>query len=31
MDAEIIDIRWINPLNYEKIVESVKKTGKLCS
>ena len=29
MDAEIIDIRWINPLNYEKIVESVKKTGKL--
>lgn len=28
MDAEIIDIRWINPLNYEKIVESVKKTGK---
>ena len=29
MDAEIIDIRWINPLNYEKIVDSVKKTGKL--
>ena len=29
MDSEIIDIRWINPLNYEKIVESVKKTGKL--
>lgn len=29
MDAEIIDIRFINPLNYEKIVESVKKTGKL--
>ncbi|MDR2135224.1 MAG: dehydrogenase [Treponema sp.] len=29
IDAEIIDIRFINPLNYEKIVESVKKTGRL--
>lgn len=29
LDAEIIDIRWINPLNYEKIVRSVKKTGRL--
>ena len=29
MDAEVIDIRWINPLNYEKLVESVKKTGKI--
>jgi 2-oxoisovalerate dehydrogenase E1 component len=29
LSAEIIDIRFINPLNYEKIVESVKKTGKL--
>jgi 2-oxoisovalerate dehydrogenase E1 component len=29
LDAEIIDIRFINPLNYEKIVESVKKTGRL--
>jgi len=29
ISAEVIDIRWINPLNYEKIVESVKKTGKL--
>ena len=27
--AEVIDIRFINPLNYEKITESVKKTGKL--
>jgi len=29
LEAEIIDLRFINPLNYEKIVESVKKTGKL--
>lgn len=29
LDAEIIDIRFINPLNYDKIVESVKKTGRL--
>ncbi len=29
ISAEVIDIRWINPLNYEKIIESVKKTGKL--
>ncbi len=29
LDAEVIDIRFINPLNYEKIVESVKKTGRL--
>ncbi len=28
MDAEIIDLRSINPLNYDKLVESVKKTGK---
>mgnify|MGYP006273401975 CR=1 FL=1 len=27
--AEVIDARFINPLNYEKIVESVKKTGKI--
>ena len=27
--AEVIDLRFINPLNYEKIIESVKKTGKL--
>jgi len=29
LEAEVIDLRFINPLNYEKIVESVKKTGKL--
>jgi 2-oxoisovalerate dehydrogenase E1 component len=29
IDAEIIDLRFINPLNYEKLVESVKKTGRL--
>ena len=29
MDDEVIDIRWINPLNYEKLVESIKKTGKI--
>lgn len=27
--AEIIDLRSINPLNYEKIIASVKKTGKV--
>ncbi|MCL2242838.1 MAG: thiamine pyrophosphate-dependent enzyme [Treponema sp.] len=29
LSAEVIDLRFINPLNYEMIVESVKKTGKL--
>ncbi len=29
ISTEVIDIRFINPLNYEKIVESVKKTGRL--
>jgi 2-oxoisovalerate dehydrogenase E1 component len=29
LSAEVIDIRFINPLNYEKIIESVKKTGRL--
>lgn len=29
IDAEVIDARFINPLNYEKIVESVEKTGKV--
>jgi 2-oxoisovalerate dehydrogenase E1 component len=29
MDAEVIDLRSINPLNYDKLIESVKKTGKL--
>ena len=27
--AEVIDARFINPLNYEKIIESVEKTGKV--
>jgi 2-oxoisovalerate dehydrogenase E1 component len=29
LSAEVIDLRFINPLNYEKIIESVKKTGRL--
>jgi 2-oxoisovalerate dehydrogenase E1 component len=29
MEAEVIDIRFVNPLNYDKLVESVKKTGRL--
>jgi len=29
LEAEIIDLRWINPLKYEKLVDSVKKTGKV--
>lgn len=29
LSAEVIDLRFINPLNYDKIVESVKKTGKV--
>jgi 2-oxoisovalerate dehydrogenase E1 component len=29
VSAEIIDARFINPLNYDQIVESVKKTGKI--
>jgi len=29
LSVEIIDLRFINPLNYEKILESVKKTGKV--
>lgn len=29
IDAELIDLRFINPLNYDVLVESVKKTGKL--
>ncbi len=28
IDAEVIDLRSINPLNYDKLVESVKKPGK---
>jgi len=29
LSVEVIDIRFINPLNYSVIIESVKKTGKL--
>ncbi len=29
ISAEIIDARTINPFNYEKVLESVKKTGKI--
>ncbi len=29
LSTEVIDTRFLNPLNYEKIVQSVKKTGKI--
>jgi len=29
VSAEVIDLRFINPLNYDLLVESVKKTGKV--
>ncbi len=29
INAEVIDTRFINPLNYDKIIESLKKTGKI--
>ena len=29
VSAEVIDLRFINPLNYDPLVESVKKTGKV--
>jgi 2-oxoisovalerate dehydrogenase E1 component len=29
VSTEVIDLRFINPLNYDSIIESVKKTGKL--
>ena len=29
MEVELIDLRFINPLNYDLIVESVRKTGRL--
>lgn len=29
VESEIIDARFINPLNYDPIIESVKKTGKI--
>jgi 2-oxoisovalerate dehydrogenase E1 component len=28
LEAEVIDLRWINPLKYDILVESVKKTGR---
>lgn len=28
LDAEVIDLRWINPLKYDLLIESVKKTGR---
>ncbi len=28
LSAEVIDLRWINPLKYEILIESVKKTGR---
>ena len=30
ISADVIDLRVINPLNYSEIVESVKRTGRLC-
>jgi 2-oxoisovalerate dehydrogenase E1 component len=29
LSAEVIDLRFINPLNYDLVIESVKKTGRL--
>jgi len=29
LSVEVMDLRFINPLNYDRIIESVKKTGKL--
>ena len=29
LSSDVIDTRFINPLNYNKIIESVKKTGKI--
>ncbi len=29
LSVELIDLRFVNPLNYDKIVESVKKTGRV--
>lgn len=29
LEAEVIDLRYINPLNYEVLIESVKKTGRV--
>jgi 2-oxoisovalerate dehydrogenase E1 component len=30
VSAEVIDLRFLNPLNYAPLVESVRKTGKVC-
>jgi 2-oxoisovalerate dehydrogenase E1 component len=29
LEAEVIDLRWINPLKYDLLIESVKKTGRV--
>ncbi len=29
LDVELIDLRFVNPLNYDKLVESVRKTGRV--
>lgn len=29
LSAEIVDLRWANPINYDLLVESVRKTGKV--
>jgi len=29
LEAEVIDLRFVNPLNYDKLVASVKKTGRV--
>ncbi len=29
VSAEVIDLRWINPLDYTVLIESIKKTGKV--
>ena len=29
LEAEVIDLRWINPLKYDVLIESIKKTGKV--
>jgi 2-oxoisovalerate dehydrogenase E1 component len=29
LSVEVMDLRFINPLNYDRIIESVKKTGKI--
>jgi 2-oxoisovalerate dehydrogenase E1 component len=29
LEAEVIDLRWINPLKYDLLVDSIKKTGKV--